>query len=76
MLKRALLRGHNVLKHRSARTGLLIRSIVAAPLYSVLVPLTLPLGQHVFMKYSIKLRDHLGRLLALVGLNPVHEGQM
>jgi succinoglycan biosynthesis protein ExoM len=76
MLKRALLRGHNVLKHRGARAELLIRSVVAAPLYSVLVPLTLPFGQHVFMKYSIKLCDHLGRLLALLRLNPVHERQM
>ena len=76
MFKRALLRGRNVLKDRGARTGLVIRSIIAAPLYSLLLPLTLPFGQHVFMKYGIRLCDHLGRLLTLLGINPIHERQM
>jgi hypothetical protein len=40
------------------------------------LPVAWLLGQHVFMKYSIKFCDHLGRLLALFGLNPVNERQM
>ena len=76
MFKRALLRGRNVLKHRGARAKLLMTSVIAAPAYSLLLPLTLPLGHHVFVKYAIKLCDHLGRLLASIGINPVAERQM
>jgi len=76
MLKRALLRGRNVLKHRTARTRLILKSIVATPCYSLLLPLTLFCGHHIFMKYSIKLCDHVGRLLAVLGINPVRERPM
>jgi glycosyltransferase involved in cell wall biosynthesis len=76
MLKRALLRGRNVLKHRTARTRLIMKSVIATPLYSLLLPLTLFCGHHVFMKYSIKLCDHVGRLLAVLGINPVREREM
>jgi succinoglycan biosynthesis protein ExoM len=71
MLKRALLRGNNILKHPGQRLRLLATSAVAAPAYSLLLPLTLPFGQHVFMKYCIRLFDHTGRLLGAIGLNPV-----
>ena len=73
MLKRALLRGKNILKHPTGQLGLLARSVVAAPIYAVLLPFTLFFGQHVFMKYCIKFCDHAGRLLAVCGLNPVSE---
>ncbi len=74
MLRRALLRGRNIIKIRTGRTRRLVaRSLIAAPVYLMLLPITLILGQHVFMKYCIKLCDHAGRLLALLGLNPVRE---
>jgi succinoglycan biosynthesis protein ExoM len=76
MFKRALLRGRNVLKHRGVRTRLVMKSIIAAPLYSLILPLTLLCGQHIFMKYGIRFCDHLGRLLALIGINPIRERQM
>jgi succinoglycan biosynthesis protein ExoM len=76
MLKRALLRGRNILKHPVGRLGLLGRSVVAVPLYLVVLPALLLFGQHRFMRYSIKLCDHLGRLLAIVGVNPVRERQL
>jgi hypothetical protein len=73
MLTRALLRGNNILKHpgQRLRLRLLATSAVAAPAYSVALPFTLLFGQHVFMKYCIRLCDHAGRLLGAVGLNPV-----
>jgi hypothetical protein len=40
------------------------------------LPLTLLCGQHIFMKYGIRFCDHLGRLLALIGINPIRERQM
>ena len=73
MVKRAMLRGQNILKHPIGRGSLVIRSVVAAPIYFMVLPFALLFGQHVFMKYCIKFFDHLGRLLALLGLNPVRE---
>lgn len=71
MLRRALLRGKNILKHSSGPARFIAVSLVAAPLYVLVLPFTLFLGHHCFMKYSIKLCDHAGRLLALAGMNPV-----
>jgi succinoglycan biosynthesis protein ExoM len=73
MLKRAMLRGRNILKHPIGRVGLVARSVFAAPIYLMALPFALMRGQHVFMKYCIKFCDHLGRILALLGLNPIHE---
>lgn len=76
MLKRALLRGRNILKHPTGRVKIIAKSIVATPLYTLILPLTLPFGQQYFMKYCIKFCDHFGRLLAIVGLNRFQERQM
>jgi hypothetical protein len=73
MVKRALLRGKNILKHPTGRARMLATSAVAVPLYSLVLLPALILGQHVFMKYCIKLGDHLGRLLAFARINPVNE---
>lgn len=73
LLKRAMLRGRNILKHPAGRTGLIMKSLAAAPAYLVVMPLALLRGQHVFMRYAIRFCDHAGRLMALVGVNPVRE---
>jgi glycosyltransferase involved in cell wall biosynthesis len=73
MLRRALLRGRNSLKHPIGRMNLIGRSFLAVPAYSVILPFTMLLGHHVFMKYCIRFCDHAGRILALLGLNPVRE---
>lgn len=73
MLRRALLRGNNILRHPGQEAALLTRSVLAVPLYTLLIPVTLLLGQHVFMKVCIRFCDHAGRLLGAVGLNPVRE---
>ena len=72
LLKRAMLRGRQSLLH-PGRWGLVARSLVAAPAYLLVLPFTLLLGQPVFMKYCIRFCDHAGRLLTLIGLNPVRE---
>jgi len=76
MLKRALLRGRNTLKISSGRVGSLAKSVAAIPLYSLVLPVAFCCGGHCFMKYLIKMCDHVGRLLALLRLNPVNERQM
>lgn len=73
MLKRALLRGKNILKHPKDRARILATSAVATPIYLIILLPALIVGQHHFMKYCIKLCDHAGRLLAFVGINPVAE---
>ena len=71
MLKKALLRGAITLKNPSFGTREVAKSVVAVPVYVVALPFALVLGQHRFMNLLVRLFDHLGKLLALVGLNPV-----
>jgi hypothetical protein len=73
LLKRALLRGRNSLRHPVGRGKRVLNSLVALPFYLLALPFLLLAGQHHFLKYLIKVCDHGGRLLALVGLNPVHQ---
>lgn len=76
LISRALLRGRNSLRQRQHRLRNLMKSLVAVPLYALALPILLLAGQHYFMRYLVKLADHAGRLLALTGLNPVHDRQM
>ncbi len=71
MLKRALLRGRNILKHPQGRIDALAKSLVALPIYTLMLPFTLIFGQHCFMRYCIKFCDHLGRFLALLRMNRI-----
>ena len=73
MLRRALLRGKNILKHPTGKAGLLLRSLAAIPIYLLGIPIFLACGQHILMKYCVKLCDHVGRILALLRINPVNE---
>jgi len=76
MVKRALLRGRISLLHPESQLTNILKSLVAVPLYSLALPLLQLTGHHHFMNYLVKLCDHAGRLLALVGLNPVKEREM
>jgi len=76
MIHRALFRGRNTFRHRKHRLRNLLRSVIAVPAYALALPVLLLAGHHYFMKYLVKLADHLGRLLASVGLNPVTERRM
>lgn len=73
MMQRALLRGRNTLKHSGRSLPGLLKSSLAAVLYILALPVLALLGMHLFMRYLIKLCDHLGKLAAAVGINPVHE---
>src|SRR5688572_11922578 len=76
MLKRALLRGRNSLKHPKGRIVMVAKSLLAVPLYVLSLPMTLVVGQHKFMKCLVKLCDHFGRVLTILRLNPVREREM
>jgi succinoglycan biosynthesis protein ExoM len=76
MLSRALLRGRNTLRHGRRRGRNLMKSALAIPLYSLMLPVLLLAGHHWFMRYLCKLTDHVGRFLTCLGLNPVRERRM
>ena len=76
MLKRALLRGRNSLKHARGRGAMIAKSLVAVPLYLLSLPVSLLRGHHRFMQTSVRLCDHLGRILTILRINPVSERDM
>jgi succinoglycan biosynthesis protein ExoM len=73
LLKRALLRG--AMEPKVATFGFrdVAKSAVAVPLYLIALPFGLLLGQHRFMSLSVRLCDHMGKLLALMGIHLVRE---
>ena len=71
MLKRALLRGSITVQSPSLDFISIAKSIVATAAYAAALPFTLVLGQHRFMDVLVRLFDHLGKLLACVGIHPV-----
>jgi succinoglycan biosynthesis protein ExoM len=76
MVRRALLRGANSLKHRSGRDQVIAKSVLAVPLYLATLPFLQVGGHHLFMKYLVRLCDHVGRLLALSGIRFVSKREM
>ncbi len=75
LLKRALLRGSNFNKHPTDRFKNAAKSVIAVPCYTVALPFLALFGEHLFMKYLIKLLDHGSRLLAYVGLSAMTRRQ-
>jgi len=73
LLKRALLRGSNFPKHPTDRLRNITKSVIAVPSYALALPVLAVCGQHVFLKYLIKLLDHASRLLAFAGVVLVRE---
>jgi hypothetical protein len=53
-----------------------LKSAVAALIYALMLPVLFVMGHHHFMRYLVKLADHTGRLLAVLGLNPMRERPM
>ena len=76
MLRRALLRGiSTAMRLDNWREGFVsvAKSLIAVPLYTLALPFSLLLGHHRFMTLLIKTCDHLGKLLRLVGFNPIKD---
>jgi glycosyltransferase involved in cell wall biosynthesis len=73
MLRRALLQGAAAVLHPTFGVRDIVRSLLAVPLYALLLPFAL-LGAHDrFMSISVKLCDHIGKLLAVLKINPIRE---
>jgi succinoglycan biosynthesis protein ExoM len=73
MLRRALLRGANSVIHPTFGAVDVAKTAIAVPIYMAVLPLAFFMGHHRFMLVSVKLFDHLGKLLALLGIRPVKE---
>lgn len=71
MLRRALLRGEVTLLHPTFGVRDVAKSFVAVPAYTLALPFALAVGQHRFMALLVKLCDHLGKLLACLGIKPI-----
>lgn len=73
LLKRALMRGSKFHGHPVNRIKNAMKSLIAVPAYVIALPFVALLGAHVFIKYLIKLCDHLSRLLGFVGVELVRQ---
>jgi len=73
MLRRALLRGASERLMPTFGLRDITKSLVAVPVYVIVVPFALLVGQDRFMDLLVRLCDHVGKLLAVVGINPVAE---
>jgi glycosyltransferase involved in cell wall biosynthesis len=69
VIKRALLRGQNEKRFTDVRG--IGKSVIAVPLYAMLLPVLLLFGQHHFMRYLVRLCDHAGKLLMLLRIRTV-----
>lgn len=72
-VRKALLQGATAALQPDCGPLNIAKSVVAVPIYIALLPFSLLLGQRHFMTILIKLASHAGKLLILVGINPVAE---
>jgi len=73
LVRRALMKGVFSLHNHASSPLPILESLIAAPAYAAALPVVLVLGQGKFMRYVFNLTYHLGRLLALVGVNPIRK---
>jgi len=73
ILRKAALQGATAALQPNCGVVNIMKSIIAVPLYLAVSPFALLLGQHRFMALMVKICDHSGKLLMLMGINPVRE---
>jgi succinoglycan biosynthesis protein ExoM len=73
MLRRALLRGATSRRHANFGLRDVLKSMLAVPAYLAALPVSLLMGHGRYMIFLVKLCDHLGKLLAVLGINPIRE---
>ena len=69
----ALLRGAMEPKTPTFAARDIVKSVIPVPVYIAALPVAFVLGHDKFMSILVRLCDHLGKLLTLVGINPVGE---
>jgi glycosyltransferase involved in cell wall biosynthesis len=73
MIRRAMLRGSVCKFSPTFGARDIAKSAIALPIYTIGLPFTLLLGHHRFMILLIKISDHLGTLLSVLGIDPIRE---
>lgn len=73
ILRKAALQGATAALQPNCGVINIVKSVIAVPLYLLVLPLALLLGQHAFMALMVKICDHSGKLLMLMGINPIRE---
>jgi glycosyltransferase involved in cell wall biosynthesis len=73
LLRRALFRGVFAQRNHGLQPLRVLQALISTPLYAVMLPVALALGQATFMKCLFKLSYHTGRLFALFGFNPISQ---
>ncbi len=73
ILRKALLQGATAALQPDCGGVNIVKSLIAVPLYAAVLPVALLLGQHRFVTLLVKICHHLGKLLMLLGINPIHE---
>jgi succinoglycan biosynthesis protein ExoM len=73
LLKKALLRGASAALRPSVDALDIAKSVAAVLIYGLALPFVTLLGQHRVMDLLVRLCHHLGKLLAVLGINPVPE---
>jgi predicted glycoside hydrolase/deacetylase ChbG (UPF0249 family) len=72
-VRKALLQGATAAQQPDCGTRKLLKSAIAVPLYTLMLPLALLAGQSHFMTLLVKLCDHAGKLLQAMKINPIRE---
>lgn len=70
-IRRALLRGVANAQGASLLSTSTLKSVIATIGYTISLPVLLIAGHHIFMNYLIRDCDHLGKILAILGLRLV-----
>ena len=72
-VRRAMLQGACESLQPTCGAKSIVKSAIAIPLYAIALPFTLLFGQHIFMSIAEKMSYHAGKLLKLMGINPIRE---
>jgi succinoglycan biosynthesis protein ExoM len=73
MLRRALLHGKVSPLHSGFGLQHVAKSVIAVMLYVVALPFLAVFRRHLFILYLVKMFHHLGKILAVLGLNPIRD---
>jgi succinoglycan biosynthesis protein ExoM len=73
LVRKALLRGATAGLQPNCGAVSALKSLIAILLYAIALPFASLFGHHHFMTLLVKLCDHAGKLLILMGINPIRE---
>jgi len=73
ILRKAVLQGATAALQPNCTMINIAKSLVAVPLYLLVLPFALLMGQQYFMRLMVKICDHSGKLLMRAGINPIRE---